>query len=364
MNNNSTNHKKRLSGNLVQSPNYGKQTTWDKFKRKLNSIIVNKIENTPLQFICYRSYWHYRLSKRSLVGDDVRSTHFLTLKPNHGAGIGHQLANWNAGLFFSRKFKIGFAHSPFSADKWESFLGFGEGESKASELLNSKHYKKIRLPKFNSEDSKHLSLIQRIVSSYSRPNVLFCLETDQGYRKQYETRHILSEKFFNATSRKNDQLVYSLDSFNLAIHIRRRMKIETEEVWKMRGLDNQYYVNVLRKVLGLMEPSMKVRIYLFSQGVREDFCEFDQFDNVTFCLDMGPVESFLHMVYADLLISSKSSFSYKPALISNKIQICPETFWHSYPKEPNYILANNEGELDLERLRLSLLPFFSKNVKR
>jgi len=33
---------------------------------------------------------------------------------------------------------------------------------------------------------------------------------------------------------------------------------------------------------------------------------------------MGEQDSFMHMVFADLLITSRSSFSYKPALMSNE----------------------------------------------
>ena len=81
---------------------------------------------------------------------------------------------------------------------------------------------------------------------------------------------------------------------------------------------------VLKRVLSALPESKKVTVYLFSQGVIEDFPEFNDF-NLIYCMDVGPVESFLHMVYADILITSKSSFSYKPALISKGIKICPET---------------------------------------
>ena len=51
--------------------------------------------------------------------------------------------------------------------------------------------------------------------------------------------------------------------------------------------------------------------------------------------------TFLHFVYADLLITSKSSFSYKAALINRGIKLCPKQFWHKYPKNnKNWVLID------------------------
>ena len=50
------------------------------------------------------------------------------------------------------------------------------------------------------------------------------------------------------------------------------------------------------------------------------------------------------MVYADALITSKSSFSYKPALLNRGVKFSPKNFWHSYPNDPNWILLDEEGK--------------------
>jgi len=103
-------------------------------------------------------------------------------------------------------------------------------------------------------------------------------------------------------------------------------------------------------VLAALKENKKVQVFLFSQAKIDGFSEFEKFRNVRYCLDMGPVESFLHLVNADLLISSKSSFSYKPALISKGVHICPATFWHDYPSDENYILADDSGNFNGELL--------------
>ena len=52
------------------------------------------------------------------------------------------------------------------------------------------------------------------------------------------------------------------------------------------------------------------------------------------------------MIFADVLFTSRSSFSYKPALICKGIKVSPKNFWHRYPKnDKNWILANSKGKL-------------------
>ena len=66
---------------------------------------------------------------------------------------------------------------------------------------------------------------------------------------------------------------------------------------------------------------------------------------------MNAQDSFLHMVNADMLITSKSSFSYKPALLSNGVKISPRNFWHGYPNTKDWILVDDNGQFDTSQLK-------------
>jgi len=66
---------------------------------------------------------------------------------------------------------------------------------------------------------------------------------------------------------------------------------------------------------------------------------------------MSTKDSFLHMVYADLLITSKSSFSYNPALLSKGIKVCPKDLWRGYPESKDWILVENDGSFDINALQ-------------
>ena len=175
----------------------------------------------------------------------------------------------------------------------------------------------------------------------------------------------IRRKFYSAKARKNDKLIYSNDNFNIAVHVRRG-DITAGITNKgpnllMRWQTNDYFVKVLTRTLIIIQPSKPAHIYIFSQSTKEDLSEFNEFENVHYCLDMNAQDSFLHMVYADVLVTSKSSFSYKPALLSNGIKVCPKNFWHRYPDTLDFILVTDDGFLDKYPMRESLLTLKTTN---
>lgn len=166
----------------------------------------------------------------------------------------------------------------------------------------------------------------------------------------------IQQKFHTAPARKKDQLILNSEFFNIAIHVRRGDIVIGQENQNanllLRWQGNDYFEKVLHSVVDTIKTNKPIAIYLFSQGDKSDFPEFDKFSNLHFCLDMNAQDSFLHMIKADLLITSKSSFSYKPALLSKGIKICPQNFWHSYPNTNDFILADDKGFYDVNRLNI------------
>ncbi|MDK2977678.1 MAG: hypothetical protein PWP52_392 [Bacteroidales bacterium] len=325
-----------------------------KVKNRLWGEIVTRTHNTPLYPYIYKSYWHsFLFLKKGEVVANNNACYFAA-RPNPGAGIGHQMANWNAGYWFAKQFGLKFAHIPFAQTKWENFLGFGNDEVKV-DALRKQGYKKVLLPLFDENKPEEIVLIQRIIDSYRQKNVVFIAEQDQFYHDQYGVMEDIKQKFYTTSSRKADRLIYNNTYFNIAIHVRRG-DISISQKNKnpnlvMRWQDNKYFEEVLTNVLLTIKIDKPIAIYLFSQGERGDFTGFEKFDNIHFCLDMGAQDSFLHLIYADLLITSKSSFSYKPALLNNGIKVCPRNFWHGYPKTKDWILADEKGQFEIEKLR-------------
>lgn len=173
--------------------------------------------------------------------------------------------------------------------------------------------------------------------------MLFLAVQDQFYRDQYGVMDELQELFHNAPARRDDHLQYNPEHFNIAIHVRRGdiMADPSNPSLRMRYLPNDYFERTLREVLSSVSTTKPIHIWFFSQGVPEDYPEFASFKNLHWCMEMGAQESFAHMVFAIVLITSKSSFSYKPALLNRKgLKVCPAPFWHSYPNRPDWVVKS------------------------
>ncbi len=317
---------------------------YNRIRSKLWYKLVHLSRKYTVYPFLYSAYWNYLIKKQPFPQP---TDHYYSAKPNPGAGIGHQIANWIAGFWFAKQFGLKYAHSTFFNSEWETFLGLGENEISVS-ILVEKGYSKVLLPLFDEFNDEEVQLQKKIIASYSNRKVVFIAEQDQGYRDQFGVKETIKEKFFNSKSRINDILFYNPQFINIAVHVRRGDIVTGEEInpnLKMRFQGNEYFTNVLTNLLNTIQSDKPIAIHLFSQGNVEKFAEFGQFENLHYCLDLSPMSSFLHMVYADFLITSKSSFSYKPALLNKGIKICPKEFWHGYPTTEDWIIADENGEL-------------------
>lgn len=309
--------------------------------------IYNKI-NSSMMYISYR---HVKKCTRVKKENNVQ---YLTKIVNPTAGIGDQLASWITGYYFAEQFGLAYAYSPLYPNEWNEFLGFGENVVLVEQLLKKNNYRKIWLPYFEDEDEVGKNSIRKIIRSYQGEKVVFYIEVNQVYGEQYGVMVALKKMFEAAPARRYDNLIFNKDDVNIAVHIRRGDITISQENQNpkltMRWLDNNYYVNILEKTVGILQER-NYRIFIFSQGNEEDFKEFRQFENIVFCLDMSAMDSFLHMVRADILVTSKSSFSYKPALLADGLRICPRNFWHDYPDAPEWILVDDYGNIGQDKLK-------------
>lgn len=322
-----------------------KKITSEKIKRKLREKFVRHFRFKNCYYDLYSSY--RKAKNKDINNASEKCVAYLAARPNPGAGIGHQLANWIAGYWYAKKFDINFAHIPFSNPEWEEFFGFYQNEKSIFELQNT-GYKIVRIPIFDENNSNEVDKIRRIISFYKDKKVILLAEQDQFYGDQYGVLSDIQDKFYSASARENEKLVYDPTACNIAIHVRRGDIVQSGRKENpnltMRFQGNDYFVKALSVAL-TMANSSNIQIYLFSQGKEEDFSEFSKFDNLHFCLDMDAKSSFLHMVYADILVTSKSSFSYKPALLNKGLKICPRNFWHGYPENSNWVLLDDEGDV-------------------
>ena len=329
--------------------------TKEKIKRRLRGKFVRTIDSLSWRYWLYPSYWHYRLHGKS--GETDLSGLYHCSRPNAAAGIGHQVSNWAGGCHYAQVYGIKFAYIPFADKEWDNLLAFGAGETSLDELL-AKGWRTRRLPLIRHDNEREAALNSKIVKSYAGQRIVFVAEQDQFYYDLPKLQDVMQSKFYAADKTRDNGLVYTKEHFNIAIHVRRGDILTdlSHPDLKARYLANDYFERVLENVLDGVSVARPVHIYFFSQGTPDDFKEFWHFANLHWCMDMSAYKSFEHLVHADLLITSKSSFSYKPALLSHGIKVCPPNFWHPYPSTQEWIVADSSGSFDSAHLK-ALLPY-------
>ena len=320
-----------------------KKLTYQKVKYLLwTYFVLKKLKNTWIYFYFYRSFWHSVLNL-NFNNINKNQKNYMSIDVDPGAGIGHQLANYNSAIWYAKKFNLIHAHTSFPNKKWEKLLGFNYSTICLENLLN-KGYKNIRLPIFKEKDLIEISKIKKIIHSYRDQKIIFFLEYNQGYTKQYQVAEILKEKFFSSKKRSKDKLIYNIKDFNIAVHIRVGDIMNNEKLINERFLDINYFIKTINKSLSIINTPKKKIIHIFSGDKLESFSKLTNFKNIKFCHNLNQYKTFLHFVYADLLITSKSSFSYKAALISKGIKVSPKNFWHGYPyNDKKWILTSANG---------------------
>lgn len=127
---------------------------------------------------------------------------------------------------------------------------------------------------------------------------------------------------------------YTNEHFHIAIHIRRPNTHDPPD--DQRGdTPNQYYLQCiafLRKAL--KDCNKPLQFHVYSQGTKDMFSEFDSSDTILH-LNGPPDTGFLGLVYADALVTSKSSYSYIAALLTNGT-VFYTPFWH--PPRANWLV--------------------------
>lgn len=105
----------------------------------------------------------------------------------------------------------------------------------------------------------------------------------------------------------------------IVIHIRRKNKHDN----RIEGTDIpiQNYITLIN------EKKQEYNIIIHSQGSIEEFKDIPNDIKINIKLNTSVEESFTDMVFADILVSAKSSFSYTAALLNEGI-IYYIPFWH------------------------------------
>lgn len=263
-------------------------------------------------------------------------------------GIGAQVQAVLSTILFAREFGLIYVHTPFkeiehnadkqdAARKWESFLGLGQGEVSIDTL---------RLEQLN---------VVRVDSPRkirNRKNTLYIIHHCHEFADEFPNCYLKLKKQIlqkhKSAQRNSCKLHQQVGRINIALHIRRG---DVSAASADRFTDNRYYHKILTELRSVLDSlRLNSSIHLYSQGEVEDFLEFDEF-NLYYHLDECPFETFHNLIEADVLVMSKSSFSYSAALLSNSIKLY-QPFWHKPLKNWIVVDRNSDGQTSFDKLQL------------
>ena len=123
---------------------------------------------------------------------------------------------------------------------------------------------------------------------------------------------------------------YNNNKFNIAIHIRRENAHDNGNAGERITTPDEYYLNVM-SFIREKHKDKEITFHIYSQGKIEDFVKFIN-DNTELHINDNLLSTFMGMVAAECLVTSKSSLSYVAALISDG-EIYYTKFWHGPKKD-------------------------------
>jgi len=162
--------------------------------------------------------------------------------------------------------------------------------------------------------------------------------------RRYDNRLFTEEWYQSIQPKIVYPTILTNEVYRVAVHIRRE-DIHPCGRYRLRYLSNQYYIDVLTNYIPQRTDENQhknVEITIFSQ--KKSFESFDEFRNkFTNCsvrLDTDRAEVWRSMMVADLLILSRSSFSFVPALLNRRGRILYFPFRHA--PMPHWIVVSKD----------------------
>jgi hypothetical protein len=347
-------------------------------KDRLRIYVCNRFPSlsatSSLIWWLYPAWWKYlfykytfRFSFNEIESKSNLKNRYLLRIPN-AAGIGDQIVtSWSETYMLARQHELTFVHHPFQRSyhcpevDWESFLGFGEGEIKADEVLSNETLKTVYLPPvLLTSEAGHKILSRLINRVYKHEDVLFHLGTGIYLKSDIDQSRkmpaVYQQKYWDA--RRLSPIKTSLDGrfVNVAVHIRRGdvalLKENERFQWERRWIDTSYYLNLLTDLMGVLPDDM-FRFHIYSDGTADELSELQSVPNIRFALQGDPTQSFHEMVVADVLIVSTSAFSICAGKISDGIKLVGVNFDNPdfrlfIPATDDWIRVEQNGHLSLD----------------
>ena len=218
-------------------------------------------------------------------------------------------------------------------------------------------YFQIKIPSNNQIDDEVYSSVDEFILKHQQENVVFAIAPHEYGDSEYAlTKDFLVSTYCKARNINPIPLNFKNGRLNIAVHIRRGDLLPGRQYADLnsRMLPDSWYLIIIQIIAKLTRES--ITIHIFSEGkdgqyysengslfswrsaLQEIDCEVIEY------IDSGFIETFHHLVSADILIGSKSGMTHISGMMGNQIKIVPK-MWHSYRGAEKILeLSNSPGD--------------------
>lgn len=261
-----------------------------------------------------------------------------------GGATGHRTKDQWTARIAAHLYSLTYVHYPFPKDtwpvngrlpdepRWESFLGFGDGEIQFHQL-NLSQLKIVRIDK-TEWCGLDLNYVESIIKAHPEDNVLFFFtesarilleQLDEGNRNAVLSN--LYGKYWNRRQQESVKSYFNQNKLNVAMHVRRGTDVAPSGRAPWRATADSYYHGIIENIRKAL-PQYPFDFHIYSEGPASIFESYQRIPDVYFHFCPWPptnyqdlFTSFHHMVTADILVTATSEFSYFCAHMSRGLTI-------------------------------------------
>jgi hypothetical protein len=297
--------------------------------------------------------WHARF-------EQMKHQVYVCNVPHQFCGVGHLTSEWNAGFMLSQRYRLNFVHVPLP-EPWEFFLGWGKGELSYDSV---KRFRKIQLPLIPFKaDVDCIERLAYLISRHKiREKTLFVLGYNQNAYDQTESGEVLRKKYDDNLAWKRVKVHKKDGEVTIAVHLRKGDILKSEKDMKKRYIDAAWMGGLASHIVRNVKRTAKINVY--SQGLtEEDKQAFSIVGGVSYFDNVDPCETLHNLLISDILVMSRSGFSYLAACMGRQLVVAPPKFWHCIPKGDRWIqivdapvLESKSAEMIRERFQNTRAP--------
>lgn len=310
---------------------------------------IDKMPGGELLRCGFEAYQRNRVARRGirlLSQGQPEGPRFLTALPHQLSGIGHSSSEWNTAYIWAENLGLTFVNTPMPG-VWSRLLGFGADAMTFDQAMTRWRPTVVRLPyvEWNGASARPLEQLRPVIDAIRSPEpLLFVLADGQNTYDHTPNAEQLRNEFRAHGAWQGFPLHAKAGRTNVAVHIRRgdvaAMRDSAHPDWETRYVPQDWFHKVLTSLAQEIREQ-QLLFHIYSQGSYDEFSQFASIGECKFHLGCDEYETFINMVFADILVMSPSGFSYLAGLLSEGRKIARTPWWHHLPDSPDWTLIDS-----------------------